>query len=411
MTDKRIEPGLISMFRLISGLEVIAFVIVAAGVQYFGRENPGQPLNHYFVNLFASAFLFTYLSIPWLLRKLKVVYLPLAIAVATAAPILSNRIFLQLQIARYPNILIANAWELIPLLFVPLVFTAWQYPFSSVLLFSFSTGIFDFILTTALAGSLDLELITILGIIFIRSISLLAVGFMVTRIMETQRRQRFSLSEANLKLAEHAHTLEALAISRERNRLARELHDTVAHSLSGLAVQLEAINTVLPDCNDNIRGMLNQALDTTRTGLTETRRALHDLRSKQLEDLGLALALRNLSRSSADRGSFHIEIDIPTLIADLPPQTEQVIYRIAQEALENTVRHARATQVNFQVRNDDGTFVLSIQDDGIGFIPDSQAENTLGIQGMRERAAAVQADLVVKSSPKSGTLILLTLEH
>jgi len=411
MMDKRIEPGLTSIFRLISGLEVIAFLIVAASIQFLGRSDPGQPLNHYFINLFASMFLFAYLSIPWLMQRLKQAYLPLAIAVATAAPILSNRIFLQLQIARYPNILVTNAWELIPLLFVPLVITAWQYDFSSVMLFSVATGVFDFILTTALAGSLDLALVTILGIIFIRSVSLLAAGFMVTQIMATQRRQRRSLSQANIKLGEYASTLEALAISRERNRLARELHDTVAHALSGLAVQLEAINTVLPGDREELHGMLDQALRTTRNGLTETRRALHDLRSKQLEDLGLALALRNLGRSAAERANFQITMAIPTLLPDLPPQTEQVIYRIAQESLENIVRHARAEHVEFRVVDKAGSFSLSICDNGVGFLTRSISDDTLGLKGMRERAASIDGILEVKSSLESGTIIRFKLEH
>lgn len=405
------EPGLIAIFRLIAGLEGIAFVIVAAGVQFFGQEDPGQPLNHYFINLFASAFLFAYLSIPWLMRKMKAVYLPLGIAIATAAPILSNRIYLQLQIARYPNILVANAWELIPLLFVPLVITAWQYDLSSVILFGVLTGLFDFVLTTALAGSLDLQLVTIVGIIFIRSVSLLAVGFMVTQLTGTQRQQRRSLYEANVKLAEHANTLEALATSRERNRLARELHDTVAHSLSGLAVQLEALKTVLPDCGPQVDAMINQALVTTRTGLTETRRALHDLRSKQLEDLGLALALRNLARSAADRADFQYSLDIPPVIPDLPPQSEQIIYRIAQEALENIVRHARAEHVDFTVIDQDGIFSLTIRDNGIGFLPGAPSGDTLGLKGMQERAGSIHADLSVESSLESGTSIHLKLER
>lgn len=411
MKNARIEPGLTSIFRLISGLEAIAFLIVAAGVQCLSHDDPGQPLNHYFINLFASIFLFAYLSIPWLLQRLKQVYLPIAISVATAAPILSNRIFLQLQIARYPNTLVTNAWELIPLLFVPLVITAWQYDFRSVMLFSILTGFFDFVLTTALTGSLDLELVTILGIIFIRSVSLLAAGFMVTQIMATQRRQRRSLSEANLKLAEHANTLEALAISRERNRLARELHDTVAHSLSGLAVQLEAINTVLPQENPDLDSMLGQALETTRNGLTETRRALHDLRSKQLEDLGLALSLRTLARSAADRANFHISTDIPTFLPDLTPQVEQVIYRIAQESLENIVRHARAEHVELVVTDHAGHFSMSICDNGVGFAAHTINGDTLGLKGMQERAASIHAKLEVESTLEGGTTIRLTLER
>jgi len=284
---KKIEPGLLNIFRFIKILEAVVLLMLVVLLELLNLESMIRPTNHYYLNLIGCIVLIGYLSWPWLLRKLKHLYLPIALTIATVTPILSNRLYLQLQLDQSPNILITNAWELIPLLFIPLVIMAWNYSLSSVFLFSILSGTFDFILTTAIAVGLHLDLYTILGVIFIRTISLMAVGFMVVQLMDTQREQRQKLTEANIKLSLYTNTLEELAVSRERNRLARELHDTLAHTLSGLAVQLEAINTILPPPETEVKVMLEHALHTTRSGLTETRRALRALRAAQLEDYGL----------------------------------------------------------------------------------------------------------------------------
>ena len=119
----------------------------------------------------------------------------------------------------------------------------------------------------------------------------LMVGFVITRTMAAQRAQRNTLSEADLQLMRYAASQEHLAVSRERNRMAREF--TIRWPIhSAGAVQLEAADSAIETAPDEARVLLTKALAQTRSGLTETRRALHSLRATPLDDLGLALAIR-----------------------------------------------------------------------------------------------------------------------
>ena len=210
-----------------------------------------------------------------------------------------------------------------------------------------------------------------------RAIIFLLVGYVVTWLRQHQRRQQQALieanrqqMEANMKLACYAATVEQLSISRERNRLARELHDTLAHSLSALTVQLEAVNSLWDIDARAARQMLARADETTRTGLTEARRSLQALRAAPLEEFGLALALREMAESAAKRADLRLDFDVPELAVNLPSQVEQGVYRIAQEALENVVRHARATHVTVKLLYTSNEIKLIVADDGIGFAVD-----------------------------------------
>ncbi len=127
--------------------------------------------------------------------------------------------------------------------------------------------------------------------------------------------------------------------------MARELHDTLAHSLSAVAVQLEAVDSAMTTAPDEARVILGKALAQTRSGLTETRRALHELRATPLDDLGLALAIQNLAITTAQRNGMTATVSLPEGALNLPPEIEQGVYRIAQEALTNAARHAGATQL------------------------------------------------------------------
>ena len=149
-----------------------------------------------------------------------------------------------------------------------------------------------------------------------------------------------------MQLRQYADTVEELTISRERNRMARELHDTLAHSLSAVTVQLEAIRTLWAVDPEAARNMLDSADEAARLGLKEARRALQDLRASPLQDLGLPLALQELAETAARRSGAVLALDVPRqLDGSLSPAVEQGVYRIAQEALENVVRHAQASAI------------------------------------------------------------------
>ncbi len=219
------------------------------------------------------------------------------------------------------------------------------------------------------------------------------------------------MTEANARLQNAATTLEQLTISRERNRMARELHDTLAHSLSAVAVQLEAVDSALESEPGTAHVLLTKALAQTRTGLTETRRAMHALRASPLEDLGLPLALQNLAESTARRNGMTLDIQLPTTPPNLAPNMEQGIYRIAQEALTNVARHADATHLAVSL-GCNGAISLTIQDNGRGFdVSSIDAGGHFGLQGMRERADMMNATLDIQSAIGRGATVRLVAKQ
>ncbi|HDN04505.1 MAG TPA: sensor histidine kinase [Chloroflexi bacterium] len=406
--NKRTE--VVQTFRYFTGVAMAYF----AALSLFTALQTGQIVNpsqiQSYVNLAINGVLFVYLSWSWLERKLGRLYLPVGLIAATVVPLFSNLVYLASP-QETAQITIVRSWLLFPILIVPLVIIAWQYHFRYVLAFILLTSISELVILFSRLDTINFETLPILGLPLIRAFAFGMIGHIVTRLITTQRQQESQLLSANIKLSEHAVTLEQLTISRERNRLARELHDTLAHTLSGLTVNLEAIKILLGDGHAEIVERLDLALEKARTGLTDTRRALKDLRVKQVEDLGLKIALENLCLQTSSRGEFDLQLKLPEVLPDSSIQIEQAYYRIAQESLENIVKHARAKHVSLSIFLEDGCYCMHIEDDGIGFEPDQQTSpDSLGIRGMKERAAECGCQLEIEGQPGKGTQIKLITE-
>ncbi len=187
----------------------------------------------------------------------------------------------------------------------------------------------------------------------------------------------------------------------ERQRLAQELHDEVGQTLTAVLLQLKHAADRAPQ---TVRDDLHQAQETTRAGLDEIRRIARRLRPGVLEELGLRSALRALTTeftTSRLSATTHFTPGLPPL----DPATELVLYRIAQEGLTNTARHARATHVEVHLRpHPDGRVSLLVRDNGQGI---GAAAEGAGISGMRERALLIGADLTIGPGPQGGTDIRL----
>jgi signal transduction histidine kinase len=268
------------------------------------------------------------------------------------------------------------------------------------------------------------------GWLVLQGVMMLLAGYITATLVSVQREQRSALAQANAQLAraneqlaaanaqlqQYAATLEELSISRERNRLARELHDTLAHSLSALTVQLEAVGALWSTRPDRARQLLDQASETARTGLAESRRALQALRASPLQDLGLLLALAELAETAARRAGARLELRLPDQLAACPsPLVEQGVYRIAQETLENVVRHAGAQTICVRMEETGREMVLTVTDDGQGVDLDAlaatgaDADDRYGIRGMRERASLIGGQLVISSQAGQGTTVRLAV--
>ncbi len=410
MKERGIEPGLLRIFRYFTGIAMIYYAALVGYTAIQTGEGDTIPQIQSYLNFGINAILLGYLFWRWLERKLKRYYLPLALITATVVPIFSNLIYLaEPQEDAYLTIM--RSWLLFPIMVVPLVLIAWQYRFRYVITFILFATIVEYSVLLPKIWPIYFETAPILGVPLIRAFAFGTVGHIVTRLIDTQRMQQRELIRANVQLGQHANTLEQLATSRERNRLARELHDTLAHTLSGLAVNLEAIKFILRRDQSEVREMLDHALRNTREGLMETRRALKDLRAKQLEELGLGIAIRNLIHDGASRAGFEFKINISGNLADLTPDVEQCYYRVAQEAVQNIVKHANAIYASVKLVEDKGVLTLVIGDDGSGFdMSDVDFEDNLGLKGMHERASMVGAKLDVSSHPGEGTTIQLSME-
>ena len=154
---------------------------------------------------------------------------------------------------------------------------------------------------------------------------------------------------------------------------------------------------------------LGQALQTTRSGLTEARRSLHALRASPLQDLGLALAVRDLAESVAARAGLDLQLQIDPKLETLVPDVEQCVYRVAQEALTNIARHANATSVQVALVRENGSACLTVTDDGRGFDMAAVGDTRYGLQGLRERAETIGGILRVESERDKGTAVALEI--
>lgn len=297
----------------------------------------------------------------------------------------------------------------IPLLLIALILTAWQYGWRYVILFSGGIALFTLGLHLYFYRPGGASLLPPLTVLVIQTISFLVVGYFISVLMERLKQQQKSLAQANAKLTDYATTLEELTISRERNRMARELHDTLAHSLSALSVQLETVKAYWEVDPAAAQKMLDKSLTATRSGLQETRRALKSLRASPLDDLGLSLALRQMATETAQRANLRLILSVPEHLPALSAAVEQTIYRVAQEAIANVVHHATAQTLNVRLTVDPKILLL-VSDDGRGIDPQSaETAGHFGLRGMRERAALIGGAVTIISRPGQGTTVELSI--
>ena len=245
----------------------------------------------------------------------------------------------------------------------------------------------------------------------IRIALLYLVPLMVSVLAQRERQQHAELEAAHQRLRRHTATVEQLAVSRERNRLARELHDTLAHSLAALSVQLEALRTLLAHDPAAAQDRLNDVTALARSGLEESRQAIQALRTDPLKTLGLVGALRGMLQAFQARTGVQADLRVAGKELDLTDEEAQTLFRIAEETLTNVERHAAAQRVAVRLAFGHDRIDLMIQDDGVGFDPAAVDPDRYGLTGMRERAAMIGATLKVNSRPGRGAKIWCSLER
>jgi signal transduction histidine kinase len=214
-----------------------------------------------------------------------------------------------------------------------------------------------------------------------------------------------AIAIANARLYERSRELSILA---ERNRLALELHDAVSQKLFSLVLTAEAAGTLLDRDPAAARAQVAKVQESARQALDELRALIFELRPPDLERDGLGGALRKHVELVRRLHPGPIELDVD---ADVPRDAarDRDVLRIAQEALQNAVRHARARRVAVRLGREDRRLVLEVVDDGVGFDPEAPElrSKRLGLTSMEERARRLGGRLVVRSAPGAGTTVRL----
>jgi two-component system NarL family sensor kinase len=202
-----------------------------------------------------------------------------------------------------------------------------------------------------------------------------------------------------------------LGAAQERNRLAREIHDTLAQGLTATALQLESADALLDAGSDaeQAREPLQRALSLTQSNLEEARRSVLDLRAAPLEERPLSEALRTLLERWESETGVNVVFRVVNGTLPLSPRVETALYRICQEALNNVARHSGAGRVTVRLVATPEQVLLTVEDDGRGFDASEVHEGRYGLVGMNERARTLGGDLDVRSSPSAGTRVEVTV--
>jgi signal transduction histidine kinase len=213
--------------------------------------------------------------------------------------------------------------------------------------------------------------------------------------------QQAAIAIENARLYERA---QEVAVLEERQRLSRELHDSVSQALYGIALGAQTARAVVERDPSQVVQPLDYVLSLAQTAMSEMRGLIFELRPEAVEQEGLVAVLRQQAKAAGARHGVQVTMtdsDEPSL----PLEVKEALYRVAQEALHNAVKHAGAAAIALSLERDDGAVVLTVQDDGKGFDPAESFPGHLGLYSMRERAEGLGGTLAIESAPGAGTRV------
>ncbi len=226
----------------------------------------------------------------------------------------------------------------------------------------------------------------------------------VSVLERRSERQRQQIEHAEQELRRLSHSLVQVQ-EEERKSLSRELHDTAGQMLTAMGMELASLDSLRTSSPEKFR----EHLDETRRLSAETLRLVRDLatglRPSLLDDLGLGPALEWQAREFSRRSGVPVTVQIDGSLDGLPEAHRTCIYRVAQEALTNSARHAKAKNIRVSVHGRGDRVHLTVQDDGVGFAPASSLRGGLGLLGIEERVRELEGEVSIVSQPHKGTML------
>lgn len=234
--------------------------------------------------------------------------------------------------------------------------------------------------------------------------------FLISRLVTTliaERRTQEKLTQAHHQLRQYSLQIEELAAVQERNRIAREIHDSLGHALTSLNVQLQTGLKLWQRNPEEAHAFLEQAQQLGTIAMQEVRQSVSTLRADEQNETPLQETIATLLQEFRQSRDIPIQSSIH-LTTPLSPEMSRILYRLTQEALTNICKHAEATEVRLELKTDPNQVYLAIADNGRGFSY-PQITSGYGLQGMKERVAAMNGNFHLQTSPGQGCQITITL--
>lgn len=240
------------------------------------------------------------------------------------------------------------------------------------------------------------------------------IAYMFRRQLEVREKTQMLLEElqkAHAQLEAYAKRVEELTLTTERQRMARELHDTLAQGLTGLVLQLEAASTHIEKQNtQRAQEILDSAMTQSRTTLAEARKVIDDLRSGKQGQQTFLEQIQREAQQLKNMSGVACEVDV-RITRPLSQEVQTHLLKIVTEGLYNIAKHAQANQAWLRLTENKSHLVLEIEDDGLGFVPDSAHANSghYGLLGIRERVDLLNGEFSLDSQPQQGTCLLIQI--
>ena len=307
-------------------------------------------------------------------------------------------------------VLVGRGEAFLPLLYfilVPQAYLLLSFRSASIVTFFFILAVeLDYLIIAGPRGALTGLLPYFGGFVFFAAVSLMAARQREEK--EQAEGLLAELEEAHHRLREYAQRVEELAVAEERNRLAREIHDSLGHHLTVASVQLEAARGLLTIDPTRAHAQMDKAQQSVKEALREVRRSVRGLRPGELEREPLAQSLRALIEEFEATTALPVELEVEGEEQRLSPAAEMTLYRAAQEALTNVQKHAHASRVELALRFAPYEVTLTVADNGVG---SGEAGEGFGLTGLRERAALLGGSLMAGNRAEGGFELRVSLPH
>ena len=271
--------------------------------------------------------------------------------------------------------------------------------------------------TIVYPGGGTVEWLIYLGVVAFQTVAIGFGLFAGEHLMEIASDRRNALEKLEAARIEneglHAQLVEQAreaGVLDERQRLAREIHDTIAQDLTGVITQIEAARQAWGD-DAAVNRHLDNASGLARGGLTEARRSVQAIRPSELDEHRLPDAIRHSANSWSSTHDVPVEVTVTGDVHALPTDVEVSLLRASQEGLTNVGKHAEASRAAVTLTYLDNAVALDVRDDGVGFDPDVPKGNSYGLEGMRQRLAGVGGVVTIESGPGEGTALSVRIPH